>query len=130
MWIAPIARMSNRVSTWAFLGAMWLSSIAIGGSTPAPALDPTGGSYNAAGTVPFNGHSHAHPDVRSSEDWYVRDVRRNGTLLVKNVDYTVVDDGSNKGVVVFASPLQRGDHVQVSGPTLEPGLHIGNIMFF
>jgi hypothetical protein len=132
MLLAAIARISSVLSAWALLGAMWWSSLAAGASPPC-AVDPAamaGGTYIVTGTAPTSGNMHAHPDVQSSEDWYVREVRLNAALLVDGVDYSVVDNGSNKGVIVFTAPLQRGDELQVSGPTLEPGPHGGTILFF
>jgi hypothetical protein len=87
------------------------------------------GSYVVFGTVSTSGSTYAHPDVQGSEDWKVRDVQLNGARLTENVDYTVIDDGSNKGMVMFDVALLRGDQVQISGPTLEPGPHGGGIWF-
>jgi hypothetical protein len=132
MLLAAIARISSVLSAWAILGAMWWSSLAAGASLPCDAGPAAtgGGTYIVTGTAPANGNMHAHPDVQNSADWYVREVRLNTALLVDGVDYSVVDNGSNKGVIVFTAPLQRGDELQVSGPTLEPGAHGGTIEFF
>jgi hypothetical protein len=95
-----------------------------------PARAPVSwGSYVVFGTVPTNGSTYAHPDVLGSEDWKVREVKLNDASLTENVDYTVIDDGSNKGTVMFDVALQRGDQVEINGPTLEPGLHGGSIWF-
>jgi hypothetical protein len=88
------------------------------------------GSYTATGIVPAGDCSHAHPNVTGSQDWYIRDVIVNGVLLTENIDYTVVDDGSNKGLVSFITHPIRGDRVEINGPTLESGAHIGRISFF
>jgi hypothetical protein len=87
------------------------------------------GSYVVLGIVPTSGCEYAQPNVRGSQSWYIREVKLNGAALTQNVDYTVIDDGSNKGTVQFSVTLQRGDQVQISGPTLEPGAHGGNIWF-
>jgi hypothetical protein len=87
------------------------------------------GAYSVAAAVPGGHWSYAHPEVAGSESWYVRAVLVNDVRLSEGIDYSVVDDGSNKGVVIFAAPPTRGDHVEIDGPTLEPGAHAGTILF-
>lgn len=87
------------------------------------------GWFEVVGLVPTNDITLAHPDVRDSENWYIRDVELNGEPLFEDVDYMVVDDGSNKGVVIFFVPLQLGDQIRITGATFEPGPHRGGIDF-
>jgi len=87
------------------------------------------GTYAVSAVVPGGPWVYAHPDVDNSENWYVRAVKLNDVRLLEGVDYTVVDDGSNKGVVIFNVHPSRGDDLEIDGPTLEPGVHVGTIQF-
>ena len=88
------------------------------------------GSYSVTGKVPEGPSGHCHPIVRDSQNWFVREVDLDGAPLMEGVDYTVVDAGSNKGIIFFLVDLVPGDVIEVSGPTLEPGPHTGVLTFF
>jgi hypothetical protein len=126
----PRSLFAPAFTAWSLLGLAIVSQIGAARETSSVCCDPSvHGTYVVHGTVPHTGDTHAQPVVQRSADWYIRRVDLNGDRLTQDIDYTVVDDGSNKGVVIFAEPLQRGDRVQISGPTLETGAHTGFIVF-
>jgi hypothetical protein len=127
---ASLALFSTVIAPLCLVGAaLTTPSFADVGSTPVQ-IPADLGSFEVFGLVPTNEVTFAHPEVRNSENWYIRQVELNGEPLFEDVDYTVVDEGSNKGVVIFLVPLQLGDQIRITGSTFESGVHRGTIGFF